>query len=117
MAKKILVIEDEVDIQTFLTTLLRRNGYETVVASNGTEGLEVGRSEKPDLVILDLSMPSQSGTDFYRTSRRDDDLKSIPIIVVSGMAGRHLAVKDAVAVFDKPINEEAFLAAVQEALE
>lgn len=116
MAKKILIIEDEADIQTFLTTLLRRNGYETVVASNGAEGLEIGRSEKPDLVILDLSMPSQSGTDFYRSSRRDNELKSTPIIVVSGMPGRHLAVKDAKAVFDKPIDEEEFLAAVQEAL-
>jgi len=114
--KKILVIDDEEDIVTFLTTLLEDNGYATISASNGNEGLEVARREKPDLITLDLLMPSQTGTDFYRNFVKDKDLADTPIIVVSGTAGRHLAVKKPAAVFEKPINPDAFLAAVQKAL-
>ena len=61
-------------------------------------------------------MPRQSGTDFYRKLAGDKDLSRTPIIVVSGLAGRHLAVKKPEAVFDKPIVPAEFLAAVREAL-
>ena len=116
MSKKILVIDDESDVRTFLTTLLKKHGFETVVAENGVEGLAKAREERPDLVTLDLMMPNQSGTDFYRKLSKDDELCDTPIIVVSGTAGRHLAVKEPAAVFDKPIDPEQFIAAVNRAL-
>lgn len=117
MNKKVLVIDDEVDVRTYLTTLLKKNGFETVVASNGREGLEIARRERPDLITLDLLMPNQSGTDFYRNLIKDKDLCDTPIIVVSGVPGRHLAVKKPVAVFDKPIDPSEFMSAVNQALE
>ena len=116
MSKKILVVDDEADVRTFLTTLLRRHGYETSTAENGQQGLRAVRADPPDLVTLDLAMPNQSGTDFYRQLVKDDQLARIPIIVVSGLAGRHLAVKQPAAVFDKPIDPDAFIAAVRQAL-
>ena len=116
MSKKVLVIDDEADVRAFLTAVLKQGGYEALTATNGAEGLEVVRTERPDLVILDLMMPNQSGTDFHRKLSKDKDLGDIPIIVVSGLAGRHLAVKEPVAVFDKPIDPEEFLEAVQKAL-
>ena len=116
MSKKVLVIDDEADVRAFLTAVLNQGGYETLTAVNGAEGLEVVRAQQPDLVILDLMMPNQSGTDFYRKLSKDKDLGDIPIIVVSGLAGRHLAVKEPVAVFDKPIDPDEFLEAVQKAL-
>lgn len=116
MSKKILVIDDEADVVTFLTTLLQDHGFLTISAGNGHEGLELAKREKPDLVTLDLMMPDQSGTDFYRKLLKDKQLASVPIIVVSGTAGRHLAVKNPAAVFDKPINPDKFVAAVKKAL-
>ena len=114
--KKILVLDDEKHIVTYLKTLLRQNGYETISALNVEEALEAARREKPDLVILDLMMPKRTGTDIARKLSRDKELKHTPIIVVSALAGRELAVHNPVAVFDKPIDPEAFLASVEKAL-
>ena len=116
MSKKILVVDDEADVRTFLTTVLEKAGYQTVTAADGVEALKITRQEKPDVVILDLMMPNQTGTDFHRKLSKDKELSQIPIIVVSGLAGRHLAVKEPVAVFDKPIDPDEFLAAVEKAL-
>jgi CheY-like chemotaxis protein len=116
MGKTILIIDDEEDVRAYLTFILKKNGYKTVTAANGQEGLEVAKRERPDLVTLDLMMPNQSGTDFYRNLIKDGDLAETPIIVVSGVPGRHLAVKKPVAIFDKPIDPDDFLAAVSRAL-
>ncbi len=116
MSKKVLVVDDEADIRLFLTTVLKKGGYETLTAADGAEALKVVKQDKPDLVILDLQMPQKTGTDFYRKLSKDKDLGDIPIIVVSGLAGRHLAVKKPVAVFDKPIDPDEFLKAVEKAL-
>ena len=116
MTRKILVIDDEADIRTFLITILKKHGYQTLTATNGSDGLNLVKSEHPDLVTLDLMMPNQSGTDFYRNLVKEDAFKDIPIIVISGLSGRHLAVKEPAAVFDKPINPDAFIAAVKKAL-
>ena len=116
MTHKILVIDDEADVRSYLSSVLNKAGYETITAENGLQGLEVAKTEKPDLVILDLMMPKQTGTDFYRKLSRNKELKDTPVIVVSGLTGRHLATKEPVAVFDKPIDREEFLAAVEKAL-
>ena len=115
-AKKILVVDDEADVRTFLTTLLRKNGYETVTANDGHQALELLRKEPVDLITLDLMMPNKTGTDFYRKLVKDDKLSQIPVIVVSGLPGRHLAVTEPAAVFDKPLDPDAFIAAVEQAL-
>ncbi len=114
--KKILIIDDEADVRRYLSAILVKHGFETVTANDGVEGLEVARRERPDLVTLDLMMPNQSGTDFYRNLVKDKELGETPVIVVSGLPGRHLAVKQPAAVFDKPIDPEQFLAAVRSAL-
>jgi CheY-like chemotaxis protein len=116
MTKKILVVDDEADVRRFLTAVLEKKGHETLTAADGREALEIAEREKPNLVILDLQMPDQTGTDFYRRLKRNKEMKDIPIIVVSGLAGRHLAVSDPFAVFDKPIDPDEFTAAVERAL-
>jgi CheY-like chemotaxis protein len=116
MAKKILVVDDEADVRRFLVAVLKKRGHETVTAADGKEAFEVTDRERPDLIILDLQMPDQSGTDFTRRLSRDQSLSEIPIIVVSGLAGRHLAVREPVAVFDKPIDPDEFGATVDRAL-
>ena len=116
MSKKILVIDDEADVRTYLSRLLEKHGYVVVTAENGVKGIEAAREHQPALVLLDLMMPKQSGTDFYRHLAAEKDLSDTPVIVVSGLAGRHLAVKEPVAVFDKPIEPGAFMSAVRKAL-
>jgi CheY-like chemotaxis protein len=116
MSKKVLVVDDEADVRKFLTAVLKKNGYETVTAENGAQALETAKQEKPDLVILDLQMPRETGTGFFRKFSRGKEYENTPVIVVSGLAGRELAVKKPVAVFDKPINPDDFIAAVKKAL-
>lgn len=116
MAHKVLVVDDEADIRTYLSAVLTKHGYEVVTASDGNKALETARTEKPDLICLDLQMPNQTGTGFYRNLSRDKDLATTPVIVVSGLAGRELAVREPAAVFDKPIDPDEFIAAVEAAL-
>ena len=54
MAKKVLVVDDELDMRTFITTLLETNGFKPLTAQDGFQGLEVARKNKPSLIILDV---------------------------------------------------------------
>ncbi|MBN2225927.1 MAG: response regulator [candidate division Zixibacteria bacterium] len=116
MSKKILIIDDEQDVRDYLEAFLKAEGYDTVTASDGVIGLEVLKAEIPDLITLDLQMPNDTGTGFYRKIHRDEKLSAIPIIIISGIPGRHLAVKEPVAVFDKPIDRDKLLEAVKKAI-
>ncbi|MBD3169457.1 MAG: response regulator [candidate division Zixibacteria bacterium] len=116
MSKKILIVDDEDDIITFLRTVFRKAGYETVTANNGEEALKTVREEEPDMITLDLQMPKNTGTDFYRNIRKDKKYADIPVVVVSGLPGRHLAVPRPVAVFEKPIDPDELLKVVKETL-
>ncbi len=116
MGKKVLVVDDEADIRMFLKKLLEKNGYEVITAENGLQGFDVAKADKPDLVSLDLQMPNKTGTDFYRRIAHDKELGDLPVIVVSGIPGRNLAVKKASAVFDKPINPDDYIEAVKKAI-
>ncbi|MFC2156867.1 response regulator [Acidobacteriota bacterium] len=83
-SKKILIIDDEPDARAFLKAVLEDEGYETMVASNGEEGLKVARETLPNMITLDLMMPNKSGVGFLNAARADEKLKEIPIVVCSG---------------------------------
>lgn len=85
--KKILVVDDEKSIVRYLEALLSDNGYNTVSAADGEEGIQKARTEKPDLITLDISMPKMSGVRFYRDLRDDPDLGSTPVLVVTAVTG------------------------------
>jgi CheY-like chemotaxis protein len=116
MSHTILVVDDEADVRKFLSAVLEKHGYRVVAAEDGRRAFEEVEREHPDLIVLDLQMPEQTGTDFYRRLLKHDALRDIPIIVVSGLAGRHLAVSSPFAVFDKPIDPDEFAATVERAL-
>ena len=82
MAKKIMIIDDDPAIVRYLQAVFSDNGYATCSASDSREGLEMVRSEKPDLITLDLQMPGEWGPRFYRKLRQDKELKDIPVIVI-----------------------------------
>lgn len=123
--KRILVVDDEPDVLSYLEMLLRDAGYETLTAQDGTAALELAREEKPDLVTLDVSMPKASGTRFYKEVKTDPALASIPVIVVTAVTGyggdprgyekflsRRSLVPPPEGFFPKPIDRGAFLEAV-----
>ena len=88
MSKRVLCVDDDPDIRLFVVTVLEENGYTPLTATNGEEGLEMIKKERPDLVTLDVLMPRQSGIKMYRELRTDDSLKNIPVILLSGIARR-----------------------------
>ena len=89
MEKRVLVVDDDRNITTYLRTLLEDNGYETTTANDGSEGLEKARNGKPDAIALDLLMPKKSGIKLFRELRKDEALRNIPIVVVTGIASEH----------------------------
>ena len=86
MAKKVLIVDDELDMRTFVVTLLETSGYKALAAVDGWEGLEVARRSNPSLIILDVMMPRESGIQMYRDIKKDDQLKNIPVIMLSALA-------------------------------
>jgi CheY-like chemotaxis protein len=116
MAKKIMIIDDDPAIVKYLTTLFNDNGYETCSAPDGSEAMNVLKSEKPDLITLDLEMPKEWGTHFFRRVTKDPETKDIPIIVVSGVSRAELAIKRVVATVRKPFDREELLKLVKKTL-
>jgi CheY-like chemotaxis protein len=84
--KRILIVDDEQDIRTYLSTLLGDQGYETIQAKDGGEAMQKMQEGSPDLITLDISMPEKSGIRFYREIRMDDRWKHIPVVVVTGVS-------------------------------
>jgi CheY-like chemotaxis protein len=83
---KILVVDDDKDFIKITKMILQANNYGVVTASNGEEGLKVMRTEKPDLVILDVMMSYiLDGLDVRRTMAEDKDLKNIPVIMATSL--------------------------------
>ena len=103
MSKKILIIDDETDTLTYLGTLLRKNGYDVIEAADGVEGLKKVMDECPDLVCLDLLMPEKTGIKMYREMRKDEKLKQVPVIMVTGFMVPKLGRMD----FKKFIHERS----------
>jgi len=86
MAKKVAIVDDDVNTVTFLTAAMVENGYETVSAHNGKDGLDLIMAEKPDLAILDVMMPKKTGFVLFKQLRRDENFVSLPIIMLTGVA-------------------------------
>ena len=84
--KKILLIEDTLDVLNNLTELLQMEGYEIISAFNGMDAFERLKSNKPDLIITDLRMPHMDGFSFIEQLKLKPILKSIPILVFSANA-------------------------------
>jgi CheY-like chemotaxis protein len=87
MAKNILVIDDDENIRRFISLLLTENGYEAVTASDGAEGLQMVTQAKPDLIVLDVMMPKKTGLTLFRQLKRDEQLKDIPVLMLTGVTG------------------------------
>jgi two-component system alkaline phosphatase synthesis response regulator PhoP len=81
--KKILIIEDEKDIVNLLTHYLEKDGYQVQSANDGIRGLQIARSENPDLVILDLMLPQMDGLEVCKKIRSIPETASVPVIMLT----------------------------------
>jgi len=84
--RKVLVVDDESSIITYLTTVLDDEGYDTCSATDATEALTVAREQRPDLITLDIMMPKRSGITLYMDLKLDSQLGAIPVIFVSAFS-------------------------------
>jgi len=87
MAKKVLLIDDDVNAVKYLSVVLDENGYEVETAYDGREGLQKIKDWNPDLIVLDVMMPKKSGFTLFKQLRRDDDYKDLPVLMLTGVAG------------------------------
>jgi len=112
MAKKVLIVDDDVDVRTFSSSVVEDSGYKPEIAKDGEEGMGKVKEEKPALIILDILMPKESGIKMYRALKTDSQFSDIPVIVLSGIAKRtFLRSQKALDEFgDQPVPEpEAYL--------
>lgn len=83
--RKILVIDDEPDVVSYLSAFLEDEGFEVFAAGNGPDGLRLAREQAPDLITLDITMPGMSGIEVLTTLRRNDQLNCIPVVIITGV--------------------------------
>jgi len=118
MAKKILILEDELHVVNYLKNIFEDNGYQTMAAPDGEEGYRLMEQHRPDLITLDLQMPHQRGTKFYQRFRKDERFNQIPIIVISGQASPHRAIQPSkvAAIITKPFQPEDLVETVKKVI-
>lgn len=116
MAKKIMIVDDDPNIISYLEDFFGDNGYDTCSAADGSEAMAVVKEEKPDLITLDLEMPEEWGPRFYRKLMKEEAYKKIPVIVISGLTGGKYAIQKAVASIAKPFDREELLKIVRDTI-
>ena len=126
MPKKVLIVDDDPDVRMFNISVVEESGYTPLVATNGEEGMQLVKDEHPDLLVLDVLMPRESGIRLYRNLRTTKKYKQIPVIILSGIAERSfLRSQKALAEFggekvpppnaylEKPVEPEELAAAIK----
>lgn len=130
MTKKILVVDDELHMRTFVSTLVETNGFKPISAENGEQGLELARQHKPAVIILDVMMPKESGVEMYRAIKNDPATKDIPVIMLSAISKKTFfhsqevldrykgeSIPEPAAYIEKPPEADELLEAIQNCLE
>ena len=128
--KKVLVVDDDVDIRKVVSKLVEKSGYEAIEAKNGVEGMGKVREHKPDLIILDMLMPKESGVRMYHELKTEESLKDIPVIVLSAIPKKSFlrsqkvldefadqSVPEPEAYIEKPEEPEELIALMKKILE
>jgi DNA-binding response OmpR family regulator len=113
--RTVLVVEDDFDTLHPLAELLRLKGFAVSTATEAELGLAMARQERPDLIITDIALPGKSGLHFIGSVRRDEQIKSTPIIVISGCGPMIMVEAEAAGAnccLEKPISIDLFWSAI-----
>ena len=121
--KTVLVVDDDPDAREFLTTVLQDNGFSATTAQDGVEAIAMIEKAAPDLIALDIAMPEKSGVAVYRKLKEDDRLKTIPVIIITGISedfktfiSSRRQVPPPEGYIAKPVDFEQFLNMVRDLL-
>jgi DNA-binding response OmpR family regulator len=115
-ARAVLVIEDDPDSRTLLAMALEMNGFQVVTAADGRQGLATARGQHPAAIVLDLMMPVMDGEAFRRAQLADEELRRIPVVVVSAHNDAR-RIADRLGVADcmmKPLDFDALANRIRE---
>jgi adenylate cyclase len=119
-ASRILIVDDNPDLRTYVSTILREKGYRVWTARNGAEGFQTAQTHRPQLIVSDLMMPLVSGLDMIRMIREEEDLRGIPIILLTAKADEDTRIegveRGADAYLSKPFSDRELLAEVRNLL-
>ena len=115
---KILYVEDNPDNIYMLTRRLKKKGFEMIVAGDGQEGIDMALEEKPDLILMDLSLPTMDGWTATEKIKKIDEIKDIPIIALSAHAmpeHRDRAINAGCSDYDtKPVDIKRLLGKISQ---
>lgn len=127
--KKILIVDDELNVRIYVSTLFETSGYIPIATRNGKEGLQKAKALSPDLIILDVMMPEAGGVTMYRKLKIDPQLKDIPVIMLTGVGQNSFShylkmlntqVKDPIpepdAYMEKPLDHDKLLELAEQLL-
>ncbi|HHQ41793.1 MAG TPA: response regulator [Chromatiales bacterium] len=117
---RILIVDDSPTEVHVLKTMLQKNGFDTIEAMSGEEGIEKARTERPDLILMDIVMPGLNGFQATRQLTRDPDTAAIPVIIVTTkdqetdrIWGLRQGAKDYIT---KPVEEKDLVAKIKAVL-
>ena len=117
MSIKVLIIDDAIHIRRLIARMLEQNDFITLEASDGLEGLQLLKEEKPDVVTCDISMPLMDGYEFLTAAKKDNETQSIPIIMITAVGEEEETDKalkmGADACLTKPFSSSRLLAVIE----
>ncbi len=123
MKKKIMIIDDEPDVLTYLTAVLDSHGYESIAAKDITNAMENVKQVRPDLICLDIVMPKETGISFYTKFRHSKEFDKIPVIMISGVVESEKfdfrsfvndkKIPEPECYLEKPVNIQEFLQKIE----
>jgi len=118
MAKTILIVDDDMINRKLVNVLVKKMGYNTIEAENGMEALNIIKEGSIDMVLLDIFMPVMNGIDLLKILKKDDNLKNIPVAVLTTDDTKKVEALEigATQVLIKPINEPDLKAVVTASL-
>ncbi|MGQ9676500.1 MAG: response regulator [Chloroflexota bacterium] len=122
---KILLVDDDPDFIAATVEVLNSQPYEVITAKNGVEGLEKARSEKPDLILLDIIMPRMDGFETCQRLKSEPELADIPVVMLTSFSERYMETSLALSqglsleaddFIDKPVRPAELLVRVEKQL-
>jgi CheY-like chemotaxis protein len=121
LRQRVLVVDDDAEIVTFLATLLELEGIESTVATSAAAALEKLDHVLPSLVLLDIAMPDRDGLDLCRELKRDPRTRDVPVFVVSARPGKDVVERALAAGAEefirKPFENQELIARIRERLQ
>lgn len=117
---QILVIDDDSSLLTMMSMILKRAGHETLTATNGQDGINVAREQRPDLAFVDVMMPEMNGLQVCQYLRQDASTSHIPLVVLTALTGKEHE-EDALAAgadryLSKPVTFDSLAEIINELL-